>query len=178
MTKMTTIATALAISLATPGLLLAQDQHDHSSGGAAKSDAPEHAGGQVAMMQNMMGMMTQMHNAMMGGHAQGNAMDKDRSVMKYMMGPGMRVMSSPETGREVMLAKLNEFDANNDGVLSLVEFETLHAAMIRETTVDRFQHLDADGDGAITEAEIAAPIERMRMPSAATKQHGQVPQNN
>ena len=77
-----------------------------------------------------------------------------------------------------MLAKLNEFDANNDGVLSLVEFEALHAAMIRETTVDRFQHLDADGDGAITEAEIAAPIERMRMPSAATKQHGQVPQNN
>ncbi|MCE8000660.1 MAG: hypothetical protein HEP70_17540 [Rhodobiaceae bacterium] len=77
-----------------------------------------------------------------------------------------------------MRAKLNEFDVNKDGVLSLVEFEALHAAMIRETTVDRFQHLDADGDGAITETEITAPIERMRMPSAVPRQHGQEPQNN
>jgi len=178
MTKMTTIATALAMSLATPGLLSAEGQHDHNSGGAAKNDAPEHASGQVGMMQNMMGMMTQMHNAMMGGHAQGNAMDMDRSIMKFMMGPGTRDMSSPETGREEMRAKLNEFDVNKDGVLSLVEFEALHAAMIRETTVDRFQHLDADGDGAITETEITAPIERMRMPSAVPRQHGQEPQNN
>ncbi|MBA5775517.1 hypothetical protein H2509_00080 [Stappia sp. F7233] len=62
-----------------------------------------------------------------------------------------------------MLARLAEFDADKDGSLSLSEFEVLHAAVTRETTVDRFQHLDADGDGRITEVEMAALAKRVEM---------------
>ncbi len=59
--------------------------------------------------------------------------------------------------------RLAEFDVNGDGSLSLAEFDVLHAAMSRETTVDRFQHLDADGNGQVTSEEIAAPSKRMEM---------------
>lgn len=41
----------------------------------------------------------------------------------------------------------------------------LHSRLIRETMVDRFQHLDADGDGQVTRDEMTAPakkIERMQ----------------
>ena len=62
-----------------------------------------------------------------------------------------------------MLSRLTEFDADGDGTLSLSEFETLHAALARETTVDQFQHLDADGDGKITQTEMVAPARRMEM---------------
>jgi Ca2+-binding EF-hand superfamily protein len=34
--------------------------------------------------------------------------------------------------------------------------------MLRETMVDRFQHLDADGDGAITSDEMSAIANRMK----------------
>jgi Ca2+-binding EF-hand superfamily protein len=56
---------------------------------------------------------------------------------------------------------LTEFDSDGDSTLSIAEFETLHSAMIRETMVDKFQHLDADGDGAVTAEEMTAPAEMM-----------------
>ena len=81
-----------------------------------------------------------------------------------------------------MLARLAEFDVDGDGTLSLAEFEALHAAMIRETTVDRFQHLDADGDGRITEAEMGGPARRMEMrremPGAPGMMGDQMPSGN
>jgi hypothetical protein len=33
--------------------------------------------------------------------------------------------------------------------------------MIREIMVDRFQHLDADGDGSVTSEEMMAPADMM-----------------
>ena len=67
----------------------------------------------------------------------------------------------PDELRMRMTGLLQDFDENGDGLLSLGEFEVLHAAMIRETTVDRFQAFDADGDGLITSEEISAPADRM-----------------
>ncbi|MEQ6203444.1 hypothetical protein ABMC88_10350 [Sulfitobacter sp. HNIBRBA2951] len=45
-------------------------------------------------------------------------------------------------------------DASGDGDISLAEFETIYLQMIRERMVDSFQKLDADGDGAVTQAEM------------------------
>jgi Ca2+-binding EF-hand superfamily protein len=69
--------------------------------------------------------------------------------------------TTPEEMRTRLQAKLSEFDSDGDGNLSITEFEALHSAMIREMMVDRFQHLDADGDGAVTPEEMAAPADRM-----------------
>lgn len=68
---------------------------------------------------------------------------------------------SPEEARAAHDARLKEFDADGDGTLSIDEFEKLHTAAIRELMVDRFQFLDADGDGKVTQEEMNAPIDRM-----------------
>lgn len=65
--------------------------------------------------------------------------------------------------RAEMSQQLSRYDADGDGALSLEEFEALHAAMIRDATVDRFQFFDNDGDGSVTEAEMHAPVNRMSM---------------
>ncbi len=61
--------------------------------------------------------------------------------------------------------KLGEVDASGDGALSLDEFATLYAEFTRGRMVDRFQDLDADGDGMISDAEMDARfgniVERM-----------------
>ncbi|MEW4461927.1 Ca2+-binding EF-hand superfamily protein [Labrenzia sp. MBR-25] len=161
------IAAAMILSVATPGLALADSEHGH---GASEQSAEETGpmGGQAGMMQNMMRMMMQMHGQMMENNMQGqgggNPMAMmDGKMMRMMMGGDMMGAPGAGEGRTNMLSRLKEFDADGDGTLSLSEFETLHAAMIRDTTVDRFQHLDADGDGKITEAEMAAPARRMKM---------------
>ena len=60
-----------------------------------------------------------------------------------------------------MQAEHAKYDADGNGSLSLAEFETMHAAHVREATVDRFQVFDADGDGQVTADEIGAPADRM-----------------
>jgi hypothetical protein len=101
-------------------------------GGAAFADADQKHGGQTGARQG------------------GGASDTD--------GDGI---VSPEELRTGLQAKLGEFDADGDGSLSISEFETLHSAMIRETMVDRFQYLDADGDGIVTAGEMTAPADVM-----------------
>ena len=52
-------------------------------------------------------------------------------------------------------------DGNDDGSLSLDEFQTLWLEQMRPRMVDAFQHLDEDGDGQITEAELDQRVGRM-----------------
>lgn len=134
-------------------------------GGAAFADANHgHAGQPGArsgpgMMQSggpgMMGMMGGMHGNMMGGMG---PMGGDMMQMFDADGDGT---VTPDEMRSQLRAKLAEYDSDGNGSLSISEFETLHSAMIREMMVDRFQHLDADGDGAVTAEEMAAPAEMM-----------------
>jgi Ca2+-binding EF-hand superfamily protein len=78
--------------------------------------------------------------------------------------------TTPDELRAGLQAQLAEFDADGDGTLSLDEFESLHAAMTREMTVDRFQELDNDGDGQVTADEITAPADRMERMQARRDQ--------
>ncbi|SFF13398.1 EF hand [Sulfitobacter brevis] len=120
---------------------------------------------QGMMMQDrgpgMMDMMQRLHGNMMGG-----------GMMQMFDADGDGTVT-PEELRTQLQAKLAEYDGNGDGSLSITEFEILHSAMIREAMVDRFQYLDANGDGAITAEEMTAPatkMERMNMMRAGQGQ--------
>lgn len=56
-------------------------------------------------------------------------------------------------------------DTSGDGNLTIEEFETIFAEMVRDHMVDAFQDLDGDGDGNVTAAEMDARfggiVERM-----------------
>lgn len=45
-------------------------------------------------------------------------------------------------------------DASGEGDISLDEFQTIYLDLTRARMVDAFQMLDADGDGAVTQAEM------------------------
>ena len=153
-------------------------------GGAAFADANHGRGGQFGaqsgpgMMQNggpgmmgnmggMMDMMKRMHGNMMGAGMMGAGMGS--GMMSPGMAGGMMQMfdtdgdgtTTPEEMRTQLQAKLSEFDSDGDGSLSITEFEALHSAMIREMMVDRSHPLEAEGDGAVTAEEMAAPADRM-----------------
>ncbi len=105
----------------------------------------------------MRGQMMQMMRMMQGhGGMGGGAM----GYMKKLLDTNGDGKITPEEARAALEALLAEYDANGDGTLSIDEFETLHSAVIRERMVDRFQKLDADGDGKITAEEMTAPVER------------------
>lgn len=183
MKKFTVLAATFVLSTASAGIALAEAGHGHGD------DAPKAAPG--AMMKggghDMMQMMMRMHAGMMGGSGMG-MMDQD--MMRMMMGNGgMQGMSGPmgsmmskfdadgdgkitsEEAHGQLQAMHGSFDANGDGTLSIDEFEMLHSSMIRDAMVDRFQHLDADGDGKVTAGEMTAPADRMErmtmMPGSA-----------
>ena len=176
MEKLKTIGIVFALSLTTSGFALAQSDHDHNTqvSGAALpqvgGQSGSMSGNQIQMMQKMMPLMMGMHAEMIGsegmgmnGPAEKSGMMMDRSMMRMMMGSGMIDKSSAKDTAKILQSRLAEFDTNGDGNLTLDEFETLHAAMIIETTVDQFQHLDADGDGKITKTEVGALSQRMQM---------------
>lgn len=185
MKTITIFASMLALSMALAGYAAADSHHGHGNGSQTTDNTlPDR---QDNMMQDMMRMMMQMHGQMMGAGPGGGMSMMDADMMRIMMGPGMMgdglyAEPEPEAARAAMLARLAEFDADDDGSLSLAEFEALHAAMIRETTVDRFQQLDADGDGRITETEMGAPARRMEMrrgmPGASGMMDGRMPSDN
>ena len=82
---------------------------------------------------------------------------------------------TPEELRGRLQTLLTDNDADGNGTLSLDEFADLHAALIRESIVDRFQFLDDDGDGAVTAAEIAKParlLEQMQGAQGSMMQTG------
>ena len=54
---------------------------------------------------------------------------------------------------EVRSSRLAEFDADNDGSLTLEEYQVLWMDAMRERMVDQFQAHDDDGDGRVTVEE-------------------------
>ncbi|SEM80529.1 EF-hand domain-containing protein [Palleronia pelagia] len=146
----------LAITALTAGAAAAASHNHGDNAGGAGSQ-----GGGIAMdgaphdmMQGMRHMMQRMHGAGTMGGAGGDAgamMDRD---MMTMMGQGTMDGMPQGMSAESLRGRLDEYDANDDGALSLDEFAGWHAAMMRERTVDRFQHLDSDGDGTVTPDEV------------------------
>lgn len=86
-------------------------------------------------------------------------------------GYGMRMMEqadadddgriTAEEAAKFRTEQIETYDADGDGSLSLDEFAALHAAKTRPMVVDRFQALDDDGDGKVTDTEIASRVDRM-----------------
>lgn len=137
---------------------MGQGQHGHG-----QQPAKQHASGQSGMMGGMMPMhqqMMTMHKGMMQGGMKGKGGP---------MGPEFRALLDtnedgriePAEARAALETLFSDNDANDDGALDIAEFEILHSRMIRESMVDRFQHLDNDGDGAITAGEMAAPAKKI-----------------
>jgi hypothetical protein len=104
------------------------------------------------------------------------ARESHRSGMMGMGGMGMHAMAEKifdrfdsDANGAISKAEVSKFpkseiqkhDGNKDGKLSLDEFEALWVGYVRERMVDHFQKLDADGDAAITEDEIARPLNKM-----------------
>jgi len=54
---------------------------------------------------------------------------------------------------ETRSSKLKGADGNGDGQLSLEEFQAVWLEMTRPMMVDRFQDMDEDGNGQVTDAE-------------------------
>lgn len=129
------------------------------------------------MMQDMMKMMMKMHGGMMGAGmgqmgADGQMGMMDQDMMSLMRGPMMGQFNSDADGDGTisgdeahgqLQSMHTNADTNGDGALTLEEFEVLHSEMIRSMMVDRFQHLDTDGDGMVTTGEMVAPADRMNM---------------
>ncbi len=170
---------SLAAALALGGSLAASAQTMAQNPGAMagpQGTAPGMMGGQGGMggmgggmgqgmqgqMMRMMQMMKAMHaqGGMMGGAMMGGASPM-AGLIKSFDTDGDGTVSAQEM-QAGLAAKLAEYDANGDATLSIDEFETLHSALIREKMVDRFQALDADGDGQVTEQELTAAAERMK----------------
>lgn len=100
-------------------------------------------GNHMKMMQSMM----KMHATMMPGMGGGGAQE---GLIRLML----------NAAQADITAIMEAHDASGDGTLDLDEFAHWYAATMREKTVDGFQHLDADGTGAVTGEELTVAIER------------------
>lgn len=146
--------TALAVTvMLSGGAALAQNQHGQQS-----SDNSGMMGGDMASMHQKM--MSKHKSMMQGGGMMGaeKLMGKQFHDLMDANDDGKVEAAEARTQLEKLL---EENDTDGDGTLSIAEFENLHSRMIRETMVDRFQHLDSDGDGAVTAEEMTAPAEQI-----------------
>ena len=119
---------------------------------------------QQGMMDGQGGMMGGMMSGMMG------------SMMTGMNSYAMRTFDAnkdgtltPEEMTAGMQAEVATYDTDTSGSLSLAEFEAMHAAHTRTMMVRAFQMHDEDGDGQVTEAEIATMAAMMQMMMAGSK---------
>jgi Ca2+-binding EF-hand superfamily protein len=110
------------------------------------------------MMQGGMGKMGQ-HGGMMGG---GMGMMGGQSYAMATFDTNKDGTLSPEEMSAGIQAELKTYDTDGNGTLSLQEFAVMHAAHTRPMTVRAFQMHDADGDGQVTDAEMAAMVEMMQ----------------
>lgn len=130
-----------------------------------------------AMMQAMMQIHVNMgSNAIMDSTSLGKPMPFPM-VGSMMMGEfdadGDRLISNEEAHGKLQ-SMHGQADVDNDGLLTFDEFAPMYAMVMREMMVDQFQVLDADGDGTITEGEMATPADMIakrpdgEMPSQTT----------
>ena len=119
----------------------------------------------VAAQQGMMDGRGGMMGGMMGG-----------GMMSGMNSYAMRTFDAdkdgtltPEEMTKGMQAEIKTYDTDTSGALSLAEFEAMHAAHTRTMMVRAFQMHDEDGDGQVTEAEIATMAAMMQMMMARPK---------
>jgi Ca2+-binding EF-hand superfamily protein len=172
-------------SLALPALAESQEQDNMQmpSGQMQPGQGGMMSGGKGMMGDHtaMMQMMMQMHGQMMGGGMMGSGMKggmdggmHGQGMKGGMHGQGKGAPRWLETFdadgdgilTEVEIAAgmaqlLETYDTDGNGNLSIAEFEVLHSAQNRERMVDRFQHIDADGDGAVTPDEMNQAANRM-----------------
>lgn len=80
---------------------------------------------------------------------------------------------TPEEMKVGMQAEITTYDTDTNGTLSLAEFEVMHAAHTRTMMVRAFQMHDEDGDGQVTEGEMATMAAMMLM----TMQPASAPQD-
>ncbi|NKB57180.1 MAG: hypothetical protein GKS00_12695 [Alphaproteobacteria bacterium] len=88
-----------------------------------------------------------------------------------MSGRGMRLFERFDANKDgaVNQAEIDKtradlivrFDADQDGKLSLKEFEGLWLDFTRDRMVDRFQHLDRNGDAIVTSEEFSYPMQNI-----------------
>lgn len=151
----------------------AQTSNDMNTGKSGMGEMGMMGGSHHEGMADMMGMMMQMHAGMNMGMKSGNMME----LMQGVTMEGFDADSDGDgtvTGEEAhgMLQSMHaKSDTNDDGSLSISEFEVLHNKMVRMQMVDRFQNLDEDGDGMVTIGEMTAPADQMGM---SMKGHGQM----
>lgn len=76
-----------------------------------------------------------------------------RQMMEKVDADGDRAVTQAEIDT-FRTAVVTNADKSGEGDISLGEFETIYLEMTRDRMVDAFQDLDADGDGAVTKAEM------------------------
>jgi len=171
-----TIVIGLAAALLAGGPALSQGQHMHGQydKSGRHDTSSQHKQGMMPMgmprgkMGARSGMMAMHHGMMnmMDGPAMQGAMMRGRhmpmgGVFHDHLDADGDGRVTPAEARDRLGEFLDQYDENDDGKLGIDEFEVLHSRLIRETMVDRFQHLDADGDGRVTREEMTAPAETL-----------------
>ena len=126
----------------------------------------------VAAQQSMM----DGHNGMMGGRDSMMGVGMMGGMMSGMNSYAMRTFDADKDGTLTpdemtngMQAEITTYDTDTNGTLSLAEFEAMHAAHTRTMMVRAFQMHDEDGDGQVTEAEVATMAAMMQMMMAGSK---------
>ena len=100
---------------------------------------------------------------MMGGMMGGGMMSGMNSYAMRTFDANKDGTLTPEEMTAGMQAEVKTYDADTNGTLSLAEFAAMHAAHTRTMMVRAFQMHDEDGDGQVTEAEIATMAAMMQM---------------
>ncbi len=117
----------------------------------------------VSAQQGMMDGRDGMMGGMMGGMIGGGMMSGMNSYVMRTFDANKDGTLTPEEMTAGMQAEIKTYDTDTSGSLSLAEFEEMHAAHTRTMMVRAFQMHDEDGDGQVTEAEMATMAAMMQM---------------